>query len=177
MAHFLDRNLERQSPDKSPKRVLELGCGTAIAAMVCFRLGYRVAVQDRVSVLHHTAACLRMNDVSAQIIEGQWGNDFDKRLHCENQICSFDIVIMADVLYHVEDFDNLISTINVCTIQGGKIYICFEQRRKDLSSFFEKLDLYFERRRCNKYVVTSVVTSRQTSIFIMEYEKAIVGVS
>ena len=49
----------------------------------------------------------------------------------------FDRIIMADVLYHLEDFLPLISTIMNSVTLKGIVVICYEQRRKNLNVFFD----------------------------------------
>ena len=55
----------------------------------------------------------------------------------------YDLVIMADVLYHVEDFQPLIDTIIACLKPSGAAIICYEQRRRDLSPFFKSISSRF----------------------------------
>ena len=225
------------------ENILELGAGTALAAIVCLKKKAKVTVQELPDVLSHTLHCLKMNNVEAtRVISCLWGetcvkeailiqndilmktnNDIDDieiddnrncnkiniennneifnnniamELNIENEInteinteinCGnaaeskiqteigtkslkkkrkksfatkkiqkieqnsiydynlkyeineiklFDRIIMADVLYHIEDFVPLISTIMNSISQKGIVVICYEQRRKNLNIFF-----------------------------------------
>ena len=51
----------------------------------------------------------------------------------------FDRIIMADVLYHQEDFGPLVSTVMGCIAPKGVLVVCYEQRRKNLEPFFNTL--------------------------------------
>ena len=51
----------------------------------------------------------------------------------------YDRIIMADVLYHLEDFGPLVSTVMGCIAPKGVLVICYEQRRKNLDPFFNTL--------------------------------------
>ena len=56
---------------------------------------------------------------------------------CEIEL--YDRVIMADVLYHVEDYGPLILTIVNTISPKGIVVICYEQRRKNLNLFFDQI--------------------------------------
>jgi predicted nicotinamide N-methyase len=140
-------------------RVLELGAGTAIASMVCARRGAQVTVQELPSVMPHTLRCLSMNGVCPQAaVADEWGprcvraSLFPDVNGCEDtekpqkeQVNSdisgnaFDYVIMADVFYHEDHFQSLAETITSCVSQYGTVVIVYEQRRRDLTSFFGTL--------------------------------------
>ena len=244
------------------ENILELGSGTAIAAIMCLKRNAKVTVQELPDVLPHTLHCLKMNNVTAtKIISSFWGekcikealnidddilidnnnnsnnshnsnsndmevvindDDYKKRNEiicnifddnknkklknrreietereievetdvvtsnniklgleivgqtekksfkkkrkksfetkkvmkivnntyiyhniknqCEkSNIKLFDRIIMADVLYHTEDFVPLITTIMNTISLKGVVIICYEQRRKDLNFFFDLL--------------------------------------
>lgn len=55
----------------------------------------------------------------------------------------YDRIIMADVLYHLEDFGLLVSTVMGCIAPKGVLVICYEQRRKNLDPFFNTLHACF----------------------------------
>ena len=55
----------------------------------------------------------------------------------------YDRVLMADVLYHVEDFTALINTVVCCIKPKGVLVLSFEQRRKNLDPFVEALSSLF----------------------------------
>lgn len=99
-----------------------------------------------------------MNNVrSFGFFSSEWGKDCAVKMVEENSGNNFDLVIMADVLYHFEDFSSLIETITGCCYSTTNVYskshdnleskmlirtevlICFEQRRKNLWAFFEAM--------------------------------------
>ena len=184
--------------------ILELGAGTAVAAILCLKKGAKVTVQEMADVLPHTLKCLEMNNVTAtSAISSSWGqeciqkirasccpvvtaNDINtvdctvwksdssleqisyggavlevedkvgkrkrKKTNCNLSGLSsvksctesdgeglFDRIIMADVLYHLEDFSPLVSTVMGCIAPKGVLVVCYEQRRKNLEPFFSTL--------------------------------------
>ncbi|CAM9486615.1 unnamed protein product, partial [Ectocarpus fasciculatus] len=120
--------------------VIELGAGSGLAAMVCSRLGCSVTAQELSEVLPHTKAVFSRNNVAATFVSATWGCDFIEQVY---NLRPFDNIIMSDVLYHCADFDDLISSIRSCSTIGTKIYVSFEQRRKNLDDFFDKLQKCF----------------------------------
>ena len=62
----------------------------------------------------------------------------------KNSMILYDLIIMADVLYHTNDFLALVTTILSCISTNGLVVICYEQRRKDLSIFFELISSHFK---------------------------------
>lgn len=122
------------------RSVLELGAGTAVAAMAAARLGAaRVAVQELPEVLPHTERVLAANGFvdTVERVDARWGADFlpGAAQH------SFDVVVMADVLYHCTDFADLITAIYVASSLESTSYVivAFEQRRRNLDSFFAEM--------------------------------------
>lgn len=200
--------------------ILELGAGTAVAAILCLKKGAKVTVQELADVLPHTLNCLEMNNVTASnTIASPWGRECIQRIRalccpadtvtdinssdctvwetgeslenktgpslCEgaepkvedklgkrkrkkallnlnptreiylsglssDRSCTlgdgegfFDRIIMADVLYHLEDFGPLVSTVIGCIAPKGVLVVCYEQRRKNLDPFFNTLTSLF----------------------------------
>lgn len=67
----------------------------------------------------------------------------DKNCTVSNCEGLFDRIIMADVLYHLEDFGPLVRTVMGCIAPKGVLVICYEQRRKNLDPFFNTLHSCF----------------------------------
>lgn len=201
-------------------KILELGAGTAVAAILCLKKGAKVTVQELTDVLPHTLKCLEMNNVTASsAIASPWGTECIQRIRAlccpavtvtdinpsdctvwksgesldnkagsslsegaelkiedklgkrkrkkalvklnptreiylsglsSNRSCTvsgseglFDRIIMADVLYHLEDFGPLVSTVIGCIAPKGVLVVCYEQRRKNLEPFFNTLITLF----------------------------------
>jgi predicted nicotinamide N-methyase len=137
LALFLDSN-----PDLvRGRRVLELGAGTAVAAMAAVRLGAAcVAVQELPEVMPHTKTVLSENGCleAVECIEAKWGPDI---LASASRERPFDVVVMADVLYHCTDFADLIASVQnaMSDAPGSCVVVAFEQRRRNLDSFFEEM--------------------------------------
>lgn len=215
-------SLTRHTPHAASENILELGAGTAIAAILCMKKGASVTVQELAEVMPHTLQCLKMNRTEARkALACRWGEEcvrlatdgfavesvpsaaassagskdearqstssefvqashtmpeqgehvlstlvakqtskkrkksclktdtskimdgmfvdsmrFDGAARGETR---YDRVLMADVLYHVEDFTALISTVICCIKPRGVLVLSFEQRRKNLDSFVQTL--------------------------------------
>jgi predicted nicotinamide N-methyase len=124
--------------------VLELGAGTAVAAMAAVRLGAAcVAVQELPEVMPHTKGVLSANGClsAVECIEARWGPDLLASSSLESQERLFDTVVMADVLYHCTDFNDLIASVQRSTRNAPSsfVLVAFEQRRRNLDSFFEAM--------------------------------------
>jgi 2-polyprenyl-3-methyl-5-hydroxy-6-metoxy-1,4-benzoquinol methylase len=78
---------------------------------------------------------------------------------------------MADVLYHVDDFQPLIDTIlGSVEPEAGVVIIVYEQRRKDLSAFFKAISAHFLSNTRQLLQVTRVVDDQQdiTTTFVIQ---------
>jgi predicted nicotinamide N-methyase len=213
------------TPHTASENILELGAGTAIAAILCMKKGASVTVQELTEVMPHTLQCLEMNRTEAKkALACRWGEECVRlatdgpasrsigavdsaagsqdegqaptsselvegngdvpvlRVHDVSTIAvkpigkkrkkqclksesnktmtgisfdnmrldgagrgqtRYDRVLMADVLYHVEDFNALINTVVLCIKPKGVLVLSFEQRRKNLDSFVETLSSLF----------------------------------
>ena len=80
-----------------------------------------------------------MNNAKRTVfIDEVWGNECREKIESASNHSNFDIVIMADILYHCEDFSELVRTIESSYSSGGTdIIICFEKRRRDMKDFFD----------------------------------------
>lgn len=150
LSHFLYDAKSTDGLSINGASVLELGAGTAIAGILCDKLGAKcVTLQELEEVVQHTQCCCETNDVrhTTVCLAKEWGgNDCIDALLLTNKGEYFDLIIMADVLYHCTDFLHLVQTILGCSrtssLQlngngGTDIIICFEKRRADLRDFFE----------------------------------------
>ena len=147
LAHYISL-MRDQIYDKS---IVELGAGTGIAGILCAKLGAKtVTLQDQESCISHTQKCSNMNinkdgnDENSnnlmRFVAKKWSKSCGKCLVQANDGHKYDYVIMADVLYHCEDFSVLVETIMECVREsGGEVIICYERRRKDLSDFFNAI--------------------------------------
>ena len=143
LAHYVNEICDQMKD----KLIVELGAGTGLAGILCSKLGAKiVAFQELESCVSHTKRCCAMNIVvnedepMTKFVAQRWSKSCGRSLVHENNGLKFDYVIMADVLYHVEDFPTLKDTIMECLREDkGQVIICYEQRRKDLSEFFRVL--------------------------------------
>lgn len=214
------------TPRTASENILELGAGTAIAAILCMKKGASVTVQELADAMPHTLQCLKMNRTEAKkVLACRWGeecvqlatdgpafsgigaaarsagtqqlqesravgpnidcaaltgseqtedtrslpsggkhslkqvNKKRKKSHTRTPcgVCLgsigldiagrgqtlYDRVVMADVLYHAEDFSALISTVVHCIKPKGVLVLVYEQRRKNLDSFVTALASLF----------------------------------
>ena len=235
LAHYMHTFLVGRQQQNNSLNILELGAGSAIAAIACLQHNDKtvtntdnihndnirrddiplsttttttnnnnnnicpssigsdqasmgcvsVAVQELAHVLPFTLDSLAMNNVRAtRSVAAVWGEEC-VRLACggdelswddssssssssssnttgrssssgssDNNKMLYDLVIMADVLYHVEDFQPLIDTIVSCLNSSGAAIICYEQRRRDLSPFFKSISSRFSSNNRHEFTVT-----------------------
>ncbi len=165
-------------------RILELGAGAAIAAIVCARLGARVTAQELTEQrVAHARACAAMNSARVRVCQGRWATD---SLHSElfgiddgddlvtpqaSSLASgdatstltaqlpsarrFDMVVMADVLYgDTTEFDDLLATILAAVRPGGAVFVSVEQRRRDIAPFFARVAAHFSEARVLRYDIS-----------------------
>lgn len=163
-------NLHAVAPSSTSMRgvrLLELGAGAAVAAIVCARLGARVTAQELTEErVAHARACAAMNSAHVRVCHGRWasnalhddlfGRDNDASIATANADATsssitqtpsdrrFDIVAMADVLYgDASEFDDLLTTILAAVRPGGAVFVSVEQRRRDIAPFFARVAAHF----------------------------------
>eukprot|EP01038_Epipyxis_sp_PR26KG_P007921 gene7921-10751_t len=171
-------------------KVLELGAGTALAGIICYRLNCSVFIQEITSVIPHTYQCLQLNlpienilietnemfiknlsnnyhksqttpsslndnNNKIYLVEGLWGHQLTSNLLSISNNNKFDLIIMADVFYHEENFENLkYMIISTLTCESyGRLIFCFEQRRKDLSLLISEIMSMFLSCKIYKYEI------------------------
>jgi predicted nicotinamide N-methyase len=138
LAHFV---FNRYLNDKvATKRVLELGAGTALAALTWQQSAPSdvVVVQElpEVVVSLQQSLLLQAGGSSITCVGGIWGNELLN--HPVISEVKFDVIMMADVFYHEEHFGELLATTFGALNVGGDVIAVFEQRRKDLSAVVQQ---------------------------------------
>ena len=87
-------------PPAAGARVLELGCGLGLPALVAARAGARVLATDgSEDAVACTAATLALNGVEAEVLRADWAADGDALVARG----PWDLVLAADVLYTLEN--------------------------------------------------------------------------
>lgn len=141
LAHYLDNS--HQSFDLNRKLFLEIGAGTALASIVAGKSGANLFLQELDEVIEQSQSRIEQNHLLAQYISGLWGNELAKQI-LERSKDAFDMIVMADVLYHPEHFQDLNVTILTCSKVGTEVIIVYELRRRELESYFTSLRDNFE---------------------------------
>ena len=106
--------------------------------MVAFKKGLKqVYIQEVEDVAVHTRSNLMKNNCdNTTVISALWGVALVDECAKLSMLSKFDVIIMADVLYHEEHMPALVESILRCMAASCKIVICCEQRRKDLNTLF-----------------------------------------
>jgi hypothetical protein len=153
----------------------EWGCAYSLSGafyslcMYVFSLIFYLHAQELEDVISHTKECCSMNEVrDVDYIVGRWSPECADSALATNGGQTFDFVICADVLYHCEDFSILVSFINQCSTKSPcNLIISFEQRRRDLTPFFEELlqTTRFRTVRRRRYIVKDD-QKKETTFFV-----------
>jgi predicted nicotinamide N-methyase len=160
LAHFMD------SRPVSNLRVVELGAGAALAAAVCYRNGASIAFQELSHIVPYSMSTLSKCGVPAEDVvsfSGKWGE-------LDPVTIMYDFVIMADVLYHAEDYSQLINTIQSFCKPSSTVIIAVEQRRKCLDEFIIGMKAAgFYRKKQLKYSIPSKESEQVTDFHLWEF--------
>ena len=94
-----------------------------MAGIAAAQMGARnVVFQELESVALHTQECCDLNKIGRSSIVGKrWGSDCVEALLHSNDEDPFSLIIMADVLYHCEDFTELFNTLCGCSKINSEI--------------------------------------------------------
>ena len=160
LAHYVDTLSLRG------KKVLEIGGGTCLAGVVCAKLGAVVCTQDKEELTWIAQESFSMNDVSAVTVGCLWGADCAAAIKAKHGYS--DIIIMADVVYHKEHFEALFKTVVSSSADGARIIISFEQRRADVSSFFDMFKKNFQLKFLHETIIECPDTKREAHVFIYD---------
>ncbi|KDO26109.1 hypothetical protein SPRG_08470 [Saprolegnia parasitica CBS 223.65] len=134
LSHYLDT---LGSITMKGKRLVELGAGTALPSIIAARLGANVVATDMSDVLPYTNAAIAANTTQCdaiQAVELVWGRHGAGLKAIAHRAC--DYIVAADVVYNETYFDALQETLRALSSPATRILICFEQRRRDLGTFW-----------------------------------------
>ncbi|KAI8906497.1 putative methyltransferase-domain-containing protein [Powellomyces hirtus] len=128
------------------KRVLELGCGTALPGLVAAKLGAAQVVltdsRQLPHVLANTELAVRANrcEETCAVAALEWG-EFPPLV---GDPCAFDYVLGADVFYEPEMFDTLLATVVYILKKSppSAAFITAYQERSSRRSVQHLLDRY-----------------------------------
>ncbi|ETV71217.1 hypothetical protein, variant [Aphanomyces astaci] len=135
------------------KSLIELGAGTALPSIVASRLGMHTVATDMIHVLPYSEAAIRSNCddlVQTGAIRWQellWGAAGVGLSALKTASKQHDYIVGADIVYNVEFFDDLLETLlelcPACDKDQPTVLVCFEQRRRDLTSLWATMELHF----------------------------------
>jgi predicted nicotinamide N-methyase len=186
LAHFLD-NLPAEEliklslggnhsdRQKNSSCLLELGAGTGLAGMIasqkqCFQ---KVLLQEIDEVFpfltERTNEFVKLypsNDCEVHPASCLWNTEGITKIRDILSTTAFTLqitcMIMADVLYHIEDFQLLLEMITNLLALSGNLLLSFELRRKDLNPFLFQLRKYFKDCFVYEYHITSKKEKKKT---------------
>ena len=135
------------------KSIIELGCGPALASVVCgiiLNTSIVIATDGDLSSVNLATHNIMLNNngnKSDKVCSMQlfWGN----RTHINDALqkltttttTKFDFIILSDVvaLVYTEAFDALLQTLEELSNENTVIYLCYQKRHFTENIFFEKL--------------------------------------
>eukprot|EP00741_Cyanophora_paradoxa_P022103 tig00021434_g21337.t1 len=127
------------------RRVVEVGAGTGITGLACGMLGAHVTLTDRDPVLPLLRANVEANGLQDRVSAAalNWGDAQGARE--VRGARPVDYVVMADVLYLEEAFDDLLATLrDLCDGNPRAVVLnCYQERRGE-PGFFERAARHFD---------------------------------
>jgi predicted nicotinamide N-methyase len=143
-------------------RILELGAGAALAGIVLLQLlksvNCSLIVQEiDEQAVNYSLACIESNTMNCGSnvigIPALWGIDCIQKVNQVTTQSKSNIVIMADVFYHEEHFEDLLLTIDSLLEEKGSLIVSVEQRRKNLLPIIQKIFAMFEEFTIHQYSI------------------------
>eukprot|EP00123_Amoebidium_parasiticum_P022890 comp9737_c0_seq1/m.4708 comp9737_c0_seq1/g.4708 ORF comp9737_c0_seq1/g.4708 comp9737_c0_seq1/m.4708 type:complete len:231 (-) comp9737_c0_seq1:428-1120(-) len=149
-AYLLARYVETAIPtfEIAGKRVVELGCGTALVGLVAWLRGGHVTLTDTQDTIHLAQQNIRNNadlplqsNITVGTIQAQtllWGDPND----IESAKPPFDFIFGSEVVYHKDAVRDLLKTLRELSHQGTVVYLSYKPRGLGEDIFFLLLPKY-----------------------------------
>lgn len=189
LAHFLDqykfsKETNSSHGEEGKSILVELGAGVGLAGMVASLKQYfnKVILQEideeavqymkeRINEFKSSSNLKDSLNCEVAALPCLWGDegvaDIVKRIE-RSRNERIEWIVMADVLYHQEDFQSLLTTVKGLLLEGGNVLLAFEQRRKDVSAFLLQLRSLFRSCHVNEYAIKRDETI--TRIYLCHFE-------
>lgn len=128
-------------PLQAGERVLEIGCGLALASLVCHRRGMDVTASDcHPLVPDFLIENLRLNDLPPlKYRTGQWGSDTEAPAGAVQG--EFDLIIGSDVLYERDARASLATFLDLHAASGAQVWIV-DPNRGNRSAFHKQMAVH-----------------------------------
>ena len=171
LAHHLDIHADELIRSitslTSSVQILELGAGNALAGIVLMKLltskcTFLVQEIDE-KATEYSLQCIKPN-VSQNFheivgVSAFWGTDCitaaTKLLKETSTVDKVHVILMCDVFYHEEHFEDLLQTIQSLLASEGILMFAFEQRRKDLLPMVQSIVAMFSSCKIFQYSIAS----------------------
>jgi predicted nicotinamide N-methyase len=124
-------------------------------------------VQDLEEVLAHTSTCLSINNAKADLFGCKWGRESGRFIASKHEY--FDYIVMSDVVYNPDCFDDLLDTIVACSSPGTRILLSYEKRRLDLKIFLNSIIQFYTLENVTIYEVDNRENGRKTEFLLYEF--------
>ncbi len=127
---------------KAGERILEIGCGLALASMVCHRRGADVTASDAHPLAQRFLLDnLRLNDLPPlNYRHGDWAASQDKVSLDQQAVVRglFDVIMGSDVLYERDEFGHLTGFIGRHAAPRAEVFIV-DPNRSNRSPFIRRM--------------------------------------
>ncbi|XP_065063220.1 protein N-lysine methyltransferase METTL21D-like isoform X2 [Rhopilema esculentum] len=172
LAKYIDLQQSKGQMQWKGMNVIELGAGTGIVGLAAATLGANVTITDLPEFIPLMEKNISLNTKSfkeAKITAKKlkWGEDL------ENFTSTYDVILMADLIYYKESIEPLIQTMVGLSSKGTKILMSHEERttgnKQELErQFFELAKEHFEIKKILLEEQDSVYSSEDIYIHEME---------
>jgi hypothetical protein len=158
-------------PHLEGMRVIELGAGTGICGICAGKLGADVVLTDLPHVLPQLNAGILSNDLSRSVKAEAyaWGSSAEHLLVNKGKLQSIDVIIMSDVFYDPQNFENLMMSLELLFGETTVAFLAFEKRiNVDSDTLLKELSVSYD---CKTVLQGRTAQSVHDDVFVFSLRR------